>query len=111
MAPVSISIAMLSRRVGLPYIVGLVVAGFLINTLKVDWTRGANYFEEKLIDYSPASNWGNWAFIAGVGSDPRENRYFAHSKAGQMETQSEFINIWLPETLAAHDDLMHTDTV
>lgn len=88
-----------------------VVAGFLINTLKVDWTRGANYFEEKLIDYSPASNWGNWAFIAGVGSDPRENRYFAHSKAGQMETQSEFINIWLPETLAAHDDLMHTDTV
>src|SRR6185437_16874470 len=42
------------------------VAAFLINDLKVDWEKGAAYFAEKLIDYSPASNWGNWAFMAGV---------------------------------------------
>ena len=50
------------------------VAGYLVNTLKVDWMKGAAYFEEKLIDYSPASNWGNWAFIAGI-NDARESRY------------------------------------
>jgi deoxyribodipyrimidine photo-lyase len=51
-----------------------IVAGFLVNELKVDWVKGASYFEEKLIDYSPASNWGNWAFIAGV-NNAAESRY------------------------------------
>jgi len=37
-----------------------------VRDLNVDWTKGAAYFEEKLIDYSPASNWGNWAFIAAL---------------------------------------------
>ena len=27
---------------------------------------GAAHFEEHLIDYDPASNWGNWASAAGV---------------------------------------------
>ena len=73
-----------------------VVAGFLVNELKVDWTRGAAYFEEKLIDYSPASNWGNWAFIAGV-NDARESRYAIAAKpANELETRSDFINTWLP---------------
>jgi deoxyribodipyrimidine photo-lyase len=73
-----------------------IVAGFLVNDLKVDWTKGAAYFEEKLIDYSPASNWGNWAFIAGV-NDARESRYNMASKSAvELETKSEFIDMWLP---------------
>jgi deoxyribodipyrimidine photo-lyase len=51
-----------------------IVATYLVHDLKADWTRGAAYFEEKLIDYSPASNWGNWAFIAGV-NDAKESKY------------------------------------
>jgi deoxyribodipyrimidine photo-lyase len=75
-----------------------VVAGYLVNTLNVDWTKGAAYFEKKLIDYSPASNWGNWAFVAGVGSDPKENRYFSPSRQlADLETRSDFIDTWLPE--------------
>jgi len=38
-----------------------------VNDLGVNWKAGAAYFEEKLIDYSPASNWGNWTYIAGEG--------------------------------------------
>ncbi|HEY8783228.1 MAG TPA: DASH family cryptochrome [Mucilaginibacter sp.] len=73
-----------------------VVAGFLINDLKVDWKKGAAYFEEKLIDYSPASNWGNWAFIAGV-NDARESKYTIATKpANELEIKSEFIDTWLP---------------
>jgi deoxyribodipyrimidine photo-lyase len=72
------------------------VAGFLVNDLKIDWTKGAAYFEEKLIDYSPASNWGNWAFIAGV-NDARESRYAIAAKvANELETKSSFIDTWLP---------------
>jgi deoxyribodipyrimidine photo-lyase len=75
-----------------------VVAAFLVNHLKADWTKGAAYFEEKLIDYSPASNWGNWAFIAGVANDTHDNRYFAGVKqAENLETENDFITTWLPE--------------
>ncbi|MCD8741444.1 DASH family cryptochrome [Mucilaginibacter roseus] len=72
-----------------------IVAGYLVRDLKVDWTRGALYFEEKLIDYSPASNWGNWAFVAGVGNDPRENKNFITRQVTQLETKSPFIDTWL----------------
>ncbi len=73
-----------------------ITAGFLVNKLQVDWTKGAAYFEEKLIDYSPASNWGNWAFIAGV-NDARESRYHIVAKpAVELETKSDFIDTWLP---------------
>jgi deoxyribodipyrimidine photo-lyase len=74
------------------------VAIYLVKDMKVDWTKGAAYFEEQLIDYSPASNWGNWAFIAGVGSDPRDNKYFASAKpAADHDPKEEFIQTWLPE--------------
>ncbi|MEO7214791.1 DASH family cryptochrome [Mucilaginibacter sp.] len=73
------------------------VATYLTKELQVDWTRGALYFEEKLIDYSPASNWGNWAFVAGVGNDTKSNRYFNAAKpANQLDSKSDFISTWLP---------------
>ena len=73
------------------------VASYLTKDLQVDWTKGALYFEEKLIDYSPASNWGNWAFVAGVGNDTKSNRYFNAAKpAAQLENKSDFITTWLP---------------
>jgi deoxyribodipyrimidine photo-lyase len=37
------------------------VSTYLVHELQVNWILGAAYFEEKLLDYSPASNWGNWA--------------------------------------------------
>jgi len=49
---------------------------YLINNLEVSWVFGAAYFEEKLIDYNPASNWGNWANMAGVGNDQKTKSVF-----------------------------------
>ncbi|MEJ2884691.1 DASH family cryptochrome [Pedobacter sp. GR22-6] len=54
----------------------LLVATFLVHVFKIHWTKGAAYFEEKLIDYSPASNWGNWASVAGVGLDLKSKNTF-----------------------------------
>lgn len=55
-------------------------ATYLVNELKVNWIMGAAYFEEKLIDYCPASNWGNWANVAGVGNDQRLSSSFSFEK-------------------------------
>jgi deoxyribodipyrimidine photo-lyase len=53
-----------------------IVASCLVNELSVDWRYGAAYFQQQLIDYEVASNWGNWQYIAGVGCDPRGGRHF-----------------------------------
>jgi deoxyribodipyrimidine photo-lyase len=62
-----------------------VVASFLTKDLLIDWRLGAHYFEEMLLDYDVASNYGNWTYVAGVGSDPREDRYFNGESTGRHE--------------------------
>ena len=47
------------------------VASHFVNELQLPWTWGARFFEWALIDAHPALNSGNWAYLAGVGSDPR----------------------------------------
>lgn len=72
------------------------VASYLCNDLKFDWRYGAAYFEQQLIDYDPCSNWGNWAYLAGVGNDPRGNRYFNIEKqAKDYDKNSAYRNLWL----------------
>jgi deoxyribodipyrimidine photo-lyase len=72
------------------------VASYLCNDLKLDWRYGAAYFEQQLIDYDVCSNWGNWAYLAAVGNDPRENRYFNIEKQSSIYDKNRaFRNLWL----------------
>lgn len=74
------------------------VASFLIHDLHVTWTKGAAWFEENLIDYNPASNWGNWAYLAGVGNDPKEERHFNVLKqAYDYDPKGEYVKHWFPK--------------
>lgn len=59
------------------------VASYLVKDLKESWIIGAAWFQSQLIDYDVCSNYGNWTYVAGLGHDPRENRYF--NVAGQAE--------------------------
>ena len=53
-----------------------IVASYLICDLGCDWRAGAAWFESQLIDYDVYSNQGNWLYIAGRGTDPRNGRRF-----------------------------------
>ncbi|MFZ6720221.1 DASH family cryptochrome [Undibacterium sp. Ji49W] len=53
-----------------------VVASYLIHELACDWRAGAAWFETQLVDYDVYSNQGNWLYIAGRGTDPRNGRRF-----------------------------------
>ncbi|MEY3386613.1 MAG: hypothetical protein RIR53_1424 [Bacteroidota bacterium] len=53
-----------------------IVASYLINELQCPWQWGEWWFAVHLIDYDPASNEGNWRYIAGEGADPRGGRRF-----------------------------------
>lgn len=73
-----------------------IVASYLINDLGIDWRYGAAWFEQQLIDYDVAANWGNWQYLAGVGTDPRGRRYFNLEKQRQAyDPESTFIDRWL----------------
>jgi deoxyribodipyrimidine photo-lyase len=85
------------------------VASFLVKDLKLDWRWGASYFETKLIDYDVTSNWANWAYIAGVGNDPRENRYFNILKqARDYDANGDFVKYWLPQLSDIPSNMVHT---
>ena len=71
-------------------------ASYFCNDLKLDWRYGAAYFEQQLVDYDVCNNWGNWAYLAGVGNDPRANRYFNIAKqAATYDADYSFRNLWL----------------
>lgn len=71
------------------------VASYLCNDLKLDWRYGAAYFEEQLIDYDVCSNWGNWAYIAGVGNDPRGHRFFnVEKQANDYDKEHKYRGLW-----------------
>jgi deoxyribodipyrimidine photo-lyase len=72
------------------------VASFLADALEIDWRWGAAYFEEQLLDYDVASNWGNWAYQAGVGNDARDNHFDVLSQAERYDGAAAYVTTWLP---------------
>ncbi|MEM1358564.1 MAG: DASH family cryptochrome, partial [Bacteroidota bacterium] len=74
------------------------VASYFVKDLKMDWRLGAEYFESVLLDYDVTSNWCNWNYVAGVGSDPREDRYFnILSQAQRYDEEGNYVKHWCPE--------------
>ena len=50
------------------------IALHFIYELEQPWAIGAAYFEQQLLDYAPASNYGFWAHMAGEGTSLKNNR-------------------------------------
>lgn len=72
-------------------------ASFLANTLGIDWRWGAAYYESQLLDYDVASNYGNWAYLAGVGTDSRDRAFDVRWQAATYDPDAEYVSHWLPE--------------
>ena len=84
------------------------VASFLVKDLGLDWRMGAEYFESRLIDYDPCSNWCNWNYVAGIGNDPREDRYFnILSQARKYDPAGTYVRHWIPELAKLPDAFVH----
>lgn len=49
--------------------VRMITASFLVKDLHMDWKIGERYFAQKLIDYDPSVNNGNWQWVASTGCD------------------------------------------
>ncbi len=72
------------------------VAGYFVKVLQLDWRLGAAYFESKLIDYDPCTNWVSWLNIAGLGPDTREDRIINYEAVGKrLDPEGTYIRAWL----------------
>ncbi len=71
------------------------VANYLAKTMKVNWIWGAEWFETMLIDYDPCSNWGNWNYNAGVGTDQRDRIFHPPNQALRYDPENFYQNKWL----------------
>ena len=72
------------------------VASYLAHDLGIDWRWGAAWFESRLIDYDPCSNYGNWTYVAGVGNDPRQGRKFnVRGQAERYDPSGAYVKHWL----------------
>mmetsp|Transcript_62943 Transcript_62943/g.182567 ORF Transcript_62943/g.182567 Transcript_62943/m.182567 type:complete len:524 (+) Transcript_62943:61-1632(+) len=70
------------------------VASYLIFDLGVDWRYGAAHFEEHLLDYDPAANWGNWVAAAGL-TGQRINKFNTKKQLNDYDPQRKYVRHWL----------------
>ena len=70
------------------------VASYLIHDLHQDWRWGAAWFEHQLIDHDAASNWGNWKYIAGTGTDVRDTAFDVAQQARRYDSQGSYVRTW-----------------
>ena len=83
------------------------VASFLAKTLQIDWRWGAAYFESMLLDVDPTSNWGNWQYVSGVGSDPRDRVFNVISQAKRYDAEGAYVRRWCPELAELPSEHLH----
>lgn len=77
----------------------LICGSFLPKTLLVNWQKGEAHFARSLVDYDPASNNGNWQWVAGTGSDSQP--YFRilnpFLQSAKYDPDAVYIKKWIPE--------------
>ena len=75
----------------------MIVASFLVKNLHISWKEGEKYFAQKLIDYDPLVNNGNWQWVAGSGTDSQQyNRIFSPwSQMKRFDSKGIFCIRWL----------------
>ncbi|MEF3255716.1 MAG: DNA photolyase family protein [Deferribacterales bacterium] len=79
--------------------VRMIVASFLTKDLHIDWRWGEKYFAQKLIDYDPAVNNGNWQWSASTGCDavPYFRIFNPWTQQIKFDPDCIYIKKWIPE--------------
>lgn len=87
----------------------LITASFLVKDLHINWQWGEKYFAQKLIDYDPALNNGNWQWVASTGCDaqPYFRIFNPWSQQKKFDPECLYIKKWIPELTDLSSETIH----
>ncbi|SES08634.1 cryptochrome/photolyase family protein [Salisediminibacterium halotolerans] len=87
----------------------MITASFLTKDLHIDWRKGEQYFERKLIDYDEASNVGGWQWASSVGTDavPYFRIFNPYRQSERFDPDGVFIRLYVPELADVPDRYIH----
>ncbi|MGA9530868.1 MAG: deoxyribodipyrimidine photo-lyase, partial [Candidatus Babeliales bacterium] len=90
--------------------VRMITASFLIKDLHINWQWGERYFAQKLVDYDPSVNNGNWQWVASTGCDaaPYFRIFNPWLQQKKYDPQCIYIKQWIPELKDIPSQIIHT---
>ena len=79
--------------------VRMIVASFLVKDLHLEWQLGAEWFEQNLSDFDPASNSHGWQWTAGCGTDasPYYRIFNPVSQGHKFDPNGDYVRKFIPE--------------
>ncbi len=79
--------------------VRMIVASFLVKDLHLEWQLGADWFEQHLTDYDPASNSHGWQWTAGCGTDasPYYRIFNPITQGYKFDPNGDYVRKYIPE--------------
>lgn len=89
--------------------VRMIVASFLTKDLHIDWRLGEKYFAQKLVDYDPSVNNGNWQWVASTGCDaqPYFRIFNPWLQQQKFDPDCQYIKYWIPELEIMSSNSIH----
>ncbi|MHA3702093.1 cryptochrome/photolyase family protein [Jatrophihabitans sp. YIM 134969] len=77
----------------------MITGSFLTKDLHIEWTRGARYFMQHLVDGDLASNNHGWQWVAGTGTDasPYFRVFNPVTQGEKFDPDGEYVRRWVPE--------------
>jgi deoxyribodipyrimidine photo-lyase len=87
----------------------MIVASFLVKDLHLDWTRGARWFMDQLVDGDLASNQHGWQWVAGTGTDaaPYFRIFNPVSQGERYDPRGDYVRRWVPELRGVAGKAVH----
>ena len=87
----------------------MVVASFLTKDVHIDWRWGERYFAQRLVDYDPCVNNGNWQWAASTGCDaqPYFRIFNPWRQQERFDPDCKFIKKWIPELSSLSPHQIH----
>ena len=79
--------------------VRMIVASFLVKDLHLEWQVGADWFEQCLSDFDPASNSHGWQWTAGCGTDasPYYRVFNPILQGYKFDPEGNYVRKYIPE--------------
>ncbi|MBC9226165.1 deoxyribodipyrimidine photo-lyase [Aeromicrobium sp. 636] len=77
----------------------MAVASFLVKDLHLEWTHGAHWFLERLVDADLANNQHGWQWVAGCGTDaaPYFRVFNPVAQGRRLDPDGTYVRRWVPE--------------